>query len=161
MSLLDVITGRLPLLKSTQRKQYMRQIETDYAALINHPIPHSLQYTPQPSGDTIALAVAQEAIKSQVVSKRVTLPINTRTKILEDRADAWDVYITIPVMGTTCYATHDGARAISTSAGIHEGIPLTNNPAVAGRPTANHLKWKGELWLSGDTDNMVVDIEAS
>lgn len=37
MSLLDILTGRLPLFKSTQRRQYAHQIEREFETLINAP----------------------------------------------------------------------------------------------------------------------------
>jgi hypothetical protein len=155
----EIVEGRKPFWRD--RNPPAITLDQSYATIINTQTPHNFAYKPDASAEVIQETILAEQSASEFVSGRFTLnPVN-RTKILDDRPSEWDVYITIPIQGVVAYATHSGVRAVQTAANIHEGIPLTNNPNVQGRPTANHLKWKGELWLSGDTVGMVVDVEAS
>jgi len=125
------------------------------------PADKNMHFSPPPSAAVTAAYQRAEDIRSVSVSGRYTLNPGIRTKILDTQGKQMDVYITVPGNGTTAYITHDPIRVLSISSGLHEGIPLSNNPSVQGRPTANWLKWIGEMWASGDTANMIIDVEAS
>jgi hypothetical protein len=160
VSLLDVLSGKVPLFRSTSQRNAINEIETDYARLINRQTSNNYRRKPFPSDGVIAEAIQKETNPQSFVSGRFTLNPNTRTKILDSGDDQWTIYITIPGPGQTAFATHSGIRAIQTSTAIHEGVPIINNPPGQTRPGPTQLLWTGELWLSGDTPGMVVDIEA-
>lgn len=161
MGLLDVLAGRVPLFRSTQRQRDINSIESEFSSLLNSKSTVSNRYIPAPSASVAYEAETATANRPRSVSSRYTLKQAARVKVLDTEGAEWDVYITVPGQGTTAFASHDATRVITSSAGLHEGIPLVSNPALSTRITPNHLKWKGEMWLSGDTDNMVVDVEAS
>lgn len=149
MGVFDILSGKLPFWKC-KGGDGMESIEQDFVALLNMPT-HVIR--------TIENAVTEK--QSPYAAGRYTLNPGVRTKILDTGERVMSIYITVPGVGAVAYASHDPIRVLSSSGGLHEGIPLTNNPAVAGRVTPNLLYWKGELYLTGDTPNMIVDVEAS
>jgi hypothetical protein len=159
VSVLDVITGKVPLLR--RKTAQVADIESQFSALINSRPGHNYQTIPRQSLTTIQYDKLAEQTRPRFVSARYTLSPKDRLRVLDTGGKEMDVYITVPGAGTTAYISHEASRIFSISTAIHEGIPVTNNPAVAGRITANHFKWRGELWITGDTTNMIVDIEAS
>lgn len=158
MGLFDILFGTTPLLKACKKAASPEQSLVPY---LNRGDGFNNQYIPRPGQGVVEFNAAAVAAKPETVSGRYTLNPGSRVKILDTGGEQWDVFITVPDNGVTAYATHDSTRILNTAISLHEGIPLTNNPNVDGRPTANVLRWRGEMWMTGDTPNMVVDVEAS
>jgi len=161
MSIYDILAGKKPLLRSTRVKQFQREIEAEFTALMNRQSANNERRLPKPLNSVMVEDQVAQDDPVITVSGRYTLNPNSRIKVLDTDGKKMNVYITVPGQGQVAYATHDPIRILSRVGGVHEGIPLTNNPNVAGRPTPNHLQWIGQMWLTGDTVNMVVDVEAS
>jgi len=161
MSIWEILRGEKPLFRSTRLKEYHNEIDTEFATLINTPVTHNFQFTPQPSGEVAAAAAAASASPPDFVSARYSLFPDKRIKILDTKGTKWDVLITVPQVGAVCYITHDPVRVLATSSKTREGTPLTNNPDVSGRPSANKIKWVGEMWASCDpaVPNTYIDVE--
>src|SRR6267142_2961148 len=142
MGLLDVLSGKKPLFKSCKPTS---SLESRLSVLLNSQSAHNQQYIPAPSANTERYNESAAMRKPASVSGRYTLNTSTRTKILDTDGAQWDVFITVPGVGTTAYASHDAIRILNSSGGLHEGIPLTPNPNSLGVIGPNVLKWRGEM----------------
>ena len=160
MSIVDILTGRQPLFKSTKFKQRIVDVEQDYVRLLNTDVKNrSLIYSPKANQTYIDEAIAQDNKSQPRAAASYTLSTITPIKVCDTQGEIRKVILTCVKVGTTAYISHDRIRLTSVTQGIRSGVPVTNTGA--GQPALNIVEWQGEMWAIGSVANMVLDVEMS
>lgn len=159
MGLWDVLTGRKPLMRSTEFHQRVLDVEQGYESLINSTAPYKQRKFPSANAAVIEAAYIEDTKARPSAAARFTLDTKAPVKVADTQGAEKRIFITVIGVGTTAFVSHNRLRLLNKAAGINEGIPFTN--AGVGEPALATVPWSGEMWAIGDTDGMLVDVEMS
>jgi hypothetical protein len=158
MSIVDILTGRQPLFKSTTFKRRVVDVEQDYVRLVNTDVKNrSLIYSPKANQSYIDEAIAEDNKSQPRAAQSYTLNTITPIKVCDTQGEMRKVILTCIKIGTTAYVSHDRIRLTNFTQGIRNGVPVTN--AGAGQPNQTTVTWQGEMWAVGSVANTLLDVE--
>lgn len=157
MSIVDILTGKLPFWKSTGFLHKVTEVEAEFAALINSTVPHNWQKHPAANPEYVAEAQALDNAGGPRSAGQYTLLQNPPIKIADTQGQRRKIYITVIRTGQTCFVSHDPIRLRNNYGGVREGVPITN--AATGQPLAESLDWQGEMYAVGSLDGVRIDVE--